>query len=217
MLKRFFALFLLPLLSAHAQSPQAARLFDEKCTSCHSETRGQGTPDATALRQITPEAVYEALNKGAAHGPARQLSDTDRRSIGEYLGGRNFMDSNAAEASAMPNVCTANPLIASLSATPSWNGWGVDATNGRFQPAKAAGIAADQVPRLKLKWAFGFPGATAVHGQPAVAAGRVFVGLNKRICLLTRRCYGLRLLVVPGTSGCAQCDQHRRSERPGLK
>jgi polyvinyl alcohol dehydrogenase (cytochrome) len=75
-------------------------------------------------------------------------------------------------------VCTANPLIASLSATPSWNGWGVDATNGRFQSAKAAGLPADQVPRLKLKWAFGFPGATAVHGQPAVAAGRVFVGLN---------------------------------------
>jgi polyvinyl alcohol dehydrogenase (cytochrome) len=31
------------------------------------------------------------------------------------------------------------------------------------------------VPRLKLKWAFGFPGARAVSGQPAVVAGRVFV------------------------------------------
>ena len=178
MLQRFSVVFLLPLLSALAQSPQAARLFDEKCTSCHSETLGQGTPDATTLRQMTPEAVYEALNKGAAHAPARQLSDPDRRSIGEYLGGRNFMDSNAAEASSMPNVCATNPPITSLSATPAWNGWGVDATNGRFQPAKSAGLAADQVPHLKLKWAFGFPGATAVHGQPAVAAGRVFVGLN---------------------------------------
>ena len=118
MLQRFSVLFLLPLLSAYAQSPQAARLFDEKCTSCHSETRGQGTPDATALRQMTPEAVYDALNKGAAHAPARQLSDGDRRAIGEYLGGRNFMDSNAAEASAMPNVCAANPTITSLSSTP---------------------------------------------------------------------------------------------------
>ncbi|HEX4592927.1 MAG TPA: PQQ-binding-like beta-propeller repeat protein, partial [Bryobacteraceae bacterium] len=163
--------------SAEAQSPQAARLFDQSCTSCHSETVGKGTPDATTLRQMTPEAVYEALSKGAAHAPARQLSDADRRSIGEYLGGRNFMDSSA-DASTMPNVCAANPPITSLSAMPAWNGWGVDSTNGRFQQAKAAGIAADQVPRLKLKWAFGFPGATAVHGQPAVAAGRVFVGLN---------------------------------------
>jgi hypothetical protein len=26
-----------------------------------------------------------------------------------------------------------------------------------FQPANAAGISANQAPRLKLKWAFGFP------------------------------------------------------------
>ena len=135
-------------------------------------------PDATALRQMTPEAIYDALHKGDGHAPARQLSDADRRSIGEYLSGRNVMGSTAGDASAMPNVCAANPPITSLSAMPAWNGWGVDSTNGRFQPAKAAGLAADQVPRLKLKWAFGFPGATAVHGQPAVAAGRVFVGLN---------------------------------------
>ena len=178
MLKRCSAIWWLPLLSAYAQSPQAARLFDEKCTACHSETRGQGTPDATTLRQMTPEAVYDALKKGEPHAPARQLSDADRRSIGEYLGGRNFMDSSAGDARSMPNVCASNPPITSLAATPSWNGWGVDATNGRFQSAKVAGIAADQVPHLKLKWAFGFPGATAVHGQPSVAAGRVFVGLN---------------------------------------
>ena len=101
--------FLLSLFSATAQSPQAARLFDEKCTSCHSETRGQGTPDATTLRQLTPEAVYEALNKGDAHAPARQLSDADRRSLGEYLSGRNFMGSNAGEASSMPNELCAVP------------------------------------------------------------------------------------------------------------
>ncbi len=177
-MKRLSSTLLLSLVSAAAQSPQTARLFDEKCTSCHSETRGQGTPDATALRQMTPEAVYEALNQGDAHAAARQLSEADRRGLGEYLSGRNFMGSNAGEAGSMPNVCASNPAIANLSATPAWNGWGVDGTNGRFQSAHAAGIAADQVPRLKLKWAFGFPGATAVHGQPAVAGGRVFVGLN---------------------------------------
>ena len=178
MLNRLSGLLLLSLVAATAQSPQTARLFDQACTSCHSETLGKGMPDATALRQMTPEAIYDALNKGDVHAAARRLSDADRRSIGEYLSGRNFMGSNAGDASVMPNVCAANPAIASLSSTPAWNGWGVDGTNGRFQPAKAAGIAADQVPRLKLKWSFGFPGATAVHGQPAVAAGRVFVGLN---------------------------------------
>jgi polyvinyl alcohol dehydrogenase (cytochrome) len=39
-----------------------------------------------------------------------------------------------------------------------------------------AGFGAPDVPRLKLKWAFGFPGANAAPAQPAVAGGRVFVG-----------------------------------------
>src|ERR1700692_3524026 len=151
-MKRLSGMLLLSF-AAIAQSPQAARLFDQSCTSCHSETLGKRTPDATALRQMTPEAIYDALNKGEAHASARQLTDADRRSIGEYLSGRNFMGSNAGESSAMPNVCTSNPPITSLSATPAWNGWGADTTNGRFQPAKAAGLAADQVARLKLKWA----------------------------------------------------------------
>src|SRR4029077_6041992 len=34
------------------------------------------------------------------------------------------------------------------------------------------------VPKLKLKWAFGFPGVKSVYGQPSVVAGRVFVGVD---------------------------------------
>jgi polyvinyl alcohol dehydrogenase (cytochrome) len=55
-----------------------------------------------------------------------------------------------------------------------WNGWGVDATNSRFQPQP--GFAAADVPRLKLKWAFGFPGETRTQSQPVIVGGRVFVG-----------------------------------------
>ena len=45
----------------------------------------------------------------------------------------------------------------------------------RFQPAEMAAAAAD-VPRLKFKWAFGFPGATFAFAQPTVIGGRVFIG-----------------------------------------
>src|SRR5438105_9856755 len=34
--------------------------------------------------------------------------------------------------------------------TPHWNGWGVDATQRRFQPWEMAQLAARDVPRLKL-------------------------------------------------------------------
>src|SRR5205807_1542396 len=59
---------------------------------------------------------------------------------------------------------------------PAWNGWGVTPANTRFQPAQAAGISAAEVPRLKLKWALGFPDAVIAWAQPTVAGGRVFVG-----------------------------------------
>ena len=32
------------------------------------------------------------------------------------------------------------------------------------------------VPKLKLKWAFGFPGVTTAFGTPTVYGGRLFVG-----------------------------------------
>ncbi len=41
-----------------------------------------------------------------------------------------------------------------------------------------AGLSAADVPNLKLKWAFGFPAAEIMWGQPTVAAGRVFIGVD---------------------------------------
>src|SRR5580704_8371496 len=74
--------------------------------------------------------------------------------------------------------CPGNARMGDISAAPAWNGWGADASNSRFQPEKSAQIPADQVGRLKLKWAFGFPGVRSVMGQPSIAAGRVFLGVD---------------------------------------
>jgi polyvinyl alcohol dehydrogenase (cytochrome) len=67
------------------------------------------------------------------------------------------------------------PVVDALS-TPFWNGWGVDASQHRFQPSEMAQLAADDVPRLKLKWAFGYPAAIIAFAQPTIVAGRLFVG-----------------------------------------
>jgi len=82
---------------------------------------------------------------------------------------------SAQDAGSATTRCATSSAITSLTASPSWNGWGGDASNTRFQAAPAAQLSAADVPHLKLKWAFGFPGARAVSGQPAVVAGRVFV------------------------------------------
>src|SRR5271165_2558085 len=59
---------------------------------------------------------------------------------------------------------------------PHWNGWGVDPAQHHFQPSDMARLAEIDLPRLKLKWAFGFAGATRSVAQPTVFGGRLFVG-----------------------------------------
>jgi len=57
-----------------------------------------------------------------------------------------------------------------------WNGWGPTVTNTRFQNAEAGGITAADLPRLKLKWAYGLPREQQARGQPSLIGGRLFVG-----------------------------------------
>ena len=71
---------------------------------------------------------------------------------------------------------TAGAPLSDISDTPHWNGWGVDPSQHRFQPGEMAQLSANDLPRLKLKWAFGFPGATRSVAQPTIVGGRVFIG-----------------------------------------
>jgi polyvinyl alcohol dehydrogenase (cytochrome) len=56
--------------------------------------------------------------------------------------------------------------------TAQWNGWGRDLENSRYQPEPA--IRATDVPKLRLKWAYGYAGAQA-NGQATIVDGRLFV------------------------------------------
>ncbi len=62
-----------------------------------------------------------------------------------------------------------------------WNGWGAGVTNARFQPADQAGLAAADVPRLRLKWAFGYPRSATAQSQPTVVGGRLFVASERGV------------------------------------
>ncbi len=67
-----------------------------------------------------------------------------------------------------PGACPST--TASRTDSSAWNGWGVDLQNTRFQPVEL------DLPRLKLKWAFGFRGANAAIAQPAIVGGRAYFG-----------------------------------------
>jgi polyvinyl alcohol dehydrogenase (cytochrome) len=163
------------------------RSCEEHCATCHRNpgvARAAGAeqaPDIDALRKLSPDTVYAAItmNPTPAHAQAVEgVTDIVRRGYAEFVGGRRIGSIPAGDPKAMPNQCDANATFTDPSRAPVWNGWSPDVTNTRFQSARAAGLRAADVPRLKLKWAFGLPNAASMYGQPTIAGGRVFVGAD---------------------------------------
>jgi polyvinyl alcohol dehydrogenase (cytochrome) len=151
--------------------------YFNNCASCHEATEpGHQAPQTAALKQMAPERILEVLTTGSMRTNAANVSDADKRLIAEWLAGRKLDTDSVGAAEKMPNQCATHPPVSDLAA-PAWNGWGVDYQNSRSQPASAAGLSPGQVARLQLKWAFGFPGATALYGQ-TVVDGRVYTTSN---------------------------------------
>jgi polyvinyl alcohol dehydrogenase (cytochrome) len=146
------------------------------CAKCHESGETTQAPRTSVLKQMPPERIYESITTGTMRAQATHLSDQEKRLIAEWVGGRKIDSDLAGAAEKMPNVCSSHPPVRSLDA-PGWNGWGVDLRNSRSQSTGAAGLSPGQVSRLTLKWAFGFPGATALYGQ-AVIDGRLYVSSN---------------------------------------
>ena len=152
-------------------------VFQQHCVSCHGNPAFATAPSPAALRSMSPERIYAALTTGVMKSVGATLSDQDRRRVSESLAGQLLGSAQAGDARSMPNRCAANPPLREA-AGGDWNGWGNGLENQRFQPAAAAGLTAASVARLRLKWAFGYPGGTSAFGQATVFAGRVFVGTD---------------------------------------
>jgi polyvinyl alcohol dehydrogenase (cytochrome) len=147
-------------------------LFDRHCNTCHNGDDLRA-PSADALRGRSPQAIVDALTAGSMRYQGLALSGAERRAIAEYLTGRTLRGS--VTGTAVGNCVKPSPLGDPLEG-PVWNGWGPAITNTHAQSAARAGLTAEQVPRLHLKWAFGFPDSTSAWAQPTVAGGRLFVG-----------------------------------------
>ena len=106
---------------------------------------------------------------------AQGLTDFEKRVVAVYVGGRPLGAAATGDASTMKSACTSRSPFEPFQGS-EWNGWGVDGGNSRFQ--NRPGLTAADVPRLALKWAFGFPNGNSAYGQPSVVGGRVFVGAD---------------------------------------
>lgn len=168
--------------AARAQGPRPTAgtesgiaVFEQHCMTCHGNPNVPRAPQPSVIRQMSPERIYTALTTGLMKAQGSSLTEDQRKMLATFLSGRPLGSLQQGAAKDMPNQCASNPPLAPPDSEPGWNGWGVTLGNTRFEPADAAGLTPEQVPQLKVKWAFGIPNGLSAYGQPTVVSGRVFV------------------------------------------
>ena len=185
-----FLLICLFSMPALILAQDGAALYRRHCAMCHEASAQTRAPSRDALRQLTPERIVYALESIASPMSSVGLARTreERRALATYLSGKPFGTEKPLDLDRVG--CKQSGAFDPASGL-GWNGWSPDPSNNRFQTAAAAGLDANQVARLKLKWAFAFPGDIEAYAQPTVVGGRIFLGSE-----------GRRVYSLDGATGC---------------
>lgn len=165
--KLLVALWVIPVVLC-AATPDGNGIYKKNCAGCH-EAGLPRVPSPEGLKVFSPEAVNRSLVSGAMRFQGTYLSLAERHAVAEFVTGKKFEPITGPK-----GVCSAKAPAKPFHG--EWTGWGLDSDNSRFQSAAAAGLTAEQTPKLKLKWAFGFQGDFVAFSQPSVAAGKLYVG-----------------------------------------
>ncbi|MBV9397687.1 MAG: PQQ-binding-like beta-propeller repeat protein [Bryobacterales bacterium] len=156
---------IVPILSAQ----DGSAIYKERCAICHDMPEGRA-PALSAIKAMTPEAVYVALTSGVMKSRAEGLSTPEIFALIGYIA-----PTSGQAAASFTRTCKSDVPFKFTQNSPQWNGWSTSATNSRYQDASAAGLTVANVPKLKLKWAFNLGDIPVARSQPAVAGGRVFI------------------------------------------
>ncbi len=149
-------------------------LYQAHCARCH-EGQVKRAPHRDVISRLPALMVLHSLERGRMKFQGMTRTNQERRAISEWMTGKKLPPPTEKDKTAA-GFCEDAPGEFSIEdGAPQWNGWGADNFNTRFQSAEAAGISADQVPELRVKWVFGLPMDFRVS-QPTVVGGRVFIG-----------------------------------------
>jgi polyvinyl alcohol dehydrogenase (cytochrome) len=161
----------MPATTAAAQGVSGEAVYTRRCAACHDKPADGRTPSLQTLQAMTSTRILRTLDFGAMMTIAYQLRRDEREAVATFLGkpGGDAPPHAAA-------FCRDRSVTVDVGSRPVWNGWSPSRDNGRFAPAALAGLTAAQVPKLTLKWAFGFDGDISAFSQPTVIGKQVFIG-----------------------------------------
>src|SRR6185369_548756 len=138
------------------------------CAQCHEQVNAR-VPPRESLQQMPSTRIVRALDAGAMLAIGMTMHRDERIAVAKYLGTDSAESGPPAAA-----FCTDRSIRLAPNPKSEWNGWSPTTQNARFASA-GAGLTADRVPQLKLKWAFGFAGDVAAFAAPTVIGDEIFV------------------------------------------
>ena len=159
---------LAPALYAAPVSGEA--VYQQRCAACHDAANPR-VPPRDQLKKLSVTRILRALDFGEMNNVASKLRQDEREAVASYLGVPGGNVQFPAKA-----YCADRSVRLTGRGKTEWNGWSPAVTNTRYQPGDAAGLTLGQIPRLKLKWAYGFDGDIVAFAQPTVLDGHLFVG-----------------------------------------
>ena len=133
-----------------ADSPDGAQLFQSSLLHCHHSGSGYAAPTLDQLHQMSRGSILLALESGRMKAQGSQLTAEERAALAEFLG---TPDNPPPGPSLSP--CAAKSF--STSEIPSWNSWGVDLSNSRFQPTGERGPGTGRGPPAQAEMGLWFP------------------------------------------------------------
>ncbi len=167
---------------APAGAPDGAALYIARCAGCHEHASGR-VPSRETLSHNPASFILATLRNGVMAPMATGLSLPEMAAIAQHVS--KVPDDPKANKDVDPHKiwgdgvagtpldapkCAGAPTPVDVDAKGQWNGWSIDKNNDRYQPDP--GLKATDIPRLKLKWAFQYPGAK--NGQATIIGDRLF-------------------------------------------
>lgn len=146
----------------------SARIYQERCASCHDKPVDR-IPARSQIARLSTEEIVRSVTTGSMKQWAEGFTAAQISALAVHLNGKEPGANVQGSVTANPCTSPAGPI--NLKA-PQWNGWGRDLENSRYQPKP--GIRPEDVPRLKVKWAWRHPGPMAT-GQPTIIGDRLFI------------------------------------------
>lgn len=156
---------------ASAGDETGARVYAQRCASCHDNPDATRAPSIDALKAMSPAQIRFSMTSGKMQSQAAGL---DQEQIGAVV---NYLVPGGEEGYQVTEASRCEDTSISFKKT-YVEGWGPDLSNTRYYGPERTVLDRNNVQRLETAWTFGLPGASDVRGYPVITDDTVFLGAS---------------------------------------